>query len=72
MIFSIWILTQVLFFYFNSNATKQLIVSMNDPKNCIIIIMLYGFLSVICLLSDIFNILVKINDNLLKMKGDDK
>ena len=73
MIFSTWILALGLFFYFKPNETKQLIISMNDPKNCMIIIMFLGFCSVFCLLSDIFNILVKINDNLSKKgKGDDK
>lgn len=68
MIFTTWILTIGLFGYFKPNVTNQLIISMNDPKNCMIIIMLFGFLSVICFLSDVYNILVKINDNISKGK----
>ena len=70
MIFTTWVLTLGLLFYFKPNVAKQLVVSMNDPKNCMITIMLFGFCSVILLLLDIFNILVKINDNLSKKKKE--
>ncbi len=68
MIFTTWILIIVLSSYFKPNVTNQLITLMNDPKNCMIVIMVYGFLSVICLLLDVYTMLVKINNNLSKGK----